>query len=219
MTHRTDTDLKTSVIEELDWTPGVDSTHVGVAVNRGAVTLSGEVETFPAKRIAERAVLRVRGVTAVADEITVRSDWEGVNDTDIAREAGEALDRCITLTPGTITAQVHDHRITLEGQVPWHFQRTDAVRSVSYLKGVRDVLDHISVRPTVSSAGISAAITAALVRTARAEGRTTTVSADENGAVTLDGTVHSWTERQAATHAAWSAPGVSKVTNNLHIQN
>jgi osmotically-inducible protein OsmY len=219
VTHRTDTDLKTSVIEELDWTPGVDSTHVGVAVNRGAVTLSGEVETFPAKRIARHAVLGLRGVTAVADEITVRGGWQGVNDTDIAREATEALERCVSLTPGAITAQVHDHVITLEGQVPWHFQRADAARSVSYLKGVTDVVNHISVRPTVSPSDIGAAITAALVRTAQAEGRTATVTADENGAVTLEGTVHSWTERQAATRAAWSAPGVTEVIDNLHIQN
>lgn len=219
MTHRTDSDLKTSVLEELDWTPGVDSTHVGVAVNRGAVTLSGEVETFPAKQIARHAALGVHGVTAVADEITVRNGWQGVNDTDIAREAAEAIERCVTLPVGSVNAEVHDHRITLNGQVPWHFQGGDAARSVSYLKGIRDVVNHITVRPVISPLGITAAITAALVRTAQAEGRTTVVTADDHGAVTLEGTVHSWTERQAATRAAWSAPGVTDVIDNLRVQN
>ncbi|MGZ4533136.1 MAG: BON domain-containing protein, partial [Mycobacteriaceae bacterium] len=40
---------------------------------------------------------------------------------------------------------------------------------------------------------------------------------DTAGAVTLEGTVHSWAERRQAEHAAWSAPGVTAVTNHLRI--
>jgi osmotically-inducible protein OsmY len=71
----------------------------------------------------------------------------------------------------------------------------------------------------VSSAGVKTAITAALVRSAQFEGGDVAVTADAAGAVTLNGTVHSWTERQAAQKAAWLAPGVTSVTNELLIQN
>ena len=45
--HRTDTFLKRAVINELLWATDVDSVRIGVAVSGGAVTLSGEVKTYP----------------------------------------------------------------------------------------------------------------------------------------------------------------------------
>jgi osmotically-inducible protein OsmY len=95
--HRTDAQLKAAVTAELAWTPLVNETNIGVAVNDGAVTLSGEVDTYPEKRDAEHAAFRVHGVTAVAEEITVRNTGLGVNDTDIAREASEALERSVVV--------------------------------------------------------------------------------------------------------------------------
>lgn len=41
-----------------------------------------------------------------------------------------------------------------------------------------------------------------------------TVSTDGDQ-VTLGGKVHDWHERQAATHAAWGAPGVNRVVDNI----
>jgi osmotically-inducible protein OsmY len=216
---RTDAELKTAIVDELSWTAGIDSTNIGVAVTSGAVTLSGEVGSYPEKIIAEKAASAVRGLTAFADEITVRGSWTGVNDTDIAREASEALHRSVAVPAGMVTAAVHDHTITLSGQVPWHFQREAAARAVRYLHGVGNVVNAIAIKPTVSSTGIKTAISAALVRRAQSEASQTTVSADPTGAVTLDGTVHSWTERRDAEQAAWSAPGVTDVTNRLRVKN
>jgi osmotically-inducible protein OsmY len=80
----TDTSLKAFVVEELDWNPSINSSSIGVAVSDGAVTLSGEVDAYPEKRTAVKAAQHVHGVTAVADEITVRgSGWGSLNDTDV----------------------------------------------------------------------------------------------------------------------------------------
>ncbi len=217
--HRTDAELKKAIVDELAWTPGMNSTNVGVSVNQGAVTLSGEVNSYPEKLLAEKAASAVRGVTAFAEEITVRGDWKDVNDTDIAREAGEALQRFVVVPTNTVTAAVHNHTVTLSGQVPWNYQRQAAARAVRYLNGVANVVNLVTIKPTASADGIKAAITAALVRRAQHEGSQTTITADHAGAVTLDGTVHSWTERRDAENAAWSAPGVTEVTNRLHVQN
>ena len=110
--HRTDTSLKTDVVNELQWAAEVNGTHIGVGVTDGAVTLSGEVTSYPEKRRAERAAQRVRGVTSIADEISVKTPWTKVNDTDIAREAGEALDRSVQIPSGSVKAAVQDHMIT-----------------------------------------------------------------------------------------------------------
>jgi osmotically-inducible protein OsmY len=130
---RPDAELKAAVVDELQWTPGVDSTYIGVSVTDGAVTLSGEVESYPEKSLAEKAVQRVRGVTAIAEEITVRDTW-GAADTDIAREAGEALQRSVDV-PDTVRATVHGRVVTLSGVVEWQYQRAAAARAVRHLKG------------------------------------------------------------------------------------
>ena len=128
--HRSDADLKAAVVDELSWTPSVDNTHVGVAVTDGAVTLSGEVASYPEKLLACQAAQRVHGVTAIAQEITVRSARGPANDTDLAREAGEALDRAVDV-PESVKVAVHGNVVTLSGVVSWQYQREAADRSRS----------------------------------------------------------------------------------------
>ena len=215
--HHSDGELKSAVIDELGWTPSVNSTHIGVAVNDGAVTLCGEASSYPEKYLATKAALRVRGVIAVADEITVRSSYTAGNDTDIAREAGEAIERAVDLPVAAVTATVHQGTVTLSGEVAWQYQREAASRAVRYLRGVTNVLNVVTIRPTASPANIDTSITAALVRGAQLAGRYTDVTSDGDGVVTLEGTVRSFSERQAAAHAAWSAPGVTDVINNVRV--
>jgi osmotically-inducible protein OsmY len=213
---RSDRQLKDAVIEELRWTPSVNEVHIGVAVDHGAVTLSGEVGSYPETHHAERAALRVRGVSAVAEELTVRSTLGVISDADLAREASEALDRSIDVPSDTVKVVVQDRFVTLSGSATWQYQREAAHRAVRYLKGVVGVLNSITIEPTASTAGVKDSINAALVRTARLEGKDITVTADA-GEVTLGGTVHSDYERRQASAAAWSAPGVTGVTNHLAV--
>lgn len=215
-TQRTDAELKDAVSEELDWAPNVNAVRIGVSVDDGAVTLSGEVDSYPERRRAEKAALRVRGVTAVAEEITVRNLWGATSDSEIAREAGEALERDTDVPHDSVKAVVHDHSITLSGPVHWQFQRKAADRAVRNLKGVTGVKNTITIEPSIYPVNIQHAISKAFVRTARNDGEHVKVTANA-GEVTLEGTVHSWSERQQATATAWSAPGVSNVVNRLRI--
>ena len=50
-----DKELQADVIRELEWEPKVDSANIGVAVDRGAVTLTGHVNTYTELIAAERA--------------------------------------------------------------------------------------------------------------------------------------------------------------------
>ncbi len=192
------------------------STHIGVAVDHGAVTLSGEVNTYPERLLAEKAALRVHGVTAVAEEIKVNYVGGSANDSDIAREASEALDRSVNVPSDSVKAIVNGHFITLSGQVAWQFQREAAERSVRYLKGVTGVFNQITIKPTVSANGLKNTIGAAFVRSAQLEGKDIKVTADA-GTVTLEGSVHSWSDRRQADTSAWAAPGVTSVTNHLRV--
>ena len=68
----TDIRLRDNVVRQLDWSPEVDASAVGVAAKDGVVTLTGFVDSFTGKLAAERVVKQVRGVRAVANDIIVR---------------------------------------------------------------------------------------------------------------------------------------------------
>lgn len=216
--NQTDTDLKAAIVAELGWTPSVNSTNIGVSVNHGAVTLSGEVESYPERRIAEKAAMRVHGVTAIAEELTVRNNWGSTNDTDIARDASHAIDAAINVPAAAVKVAVNNRCITLSGQVAWHYQREAATNAVRYLKGVDEVTNTIVIKPDVSSANIQNSIIASFMRNAQIEGERLAVASDTAGAVTLEGKVGTWAERSQAEHLAWSAPGVTAVDNRIQIQ-
>src|SRR3954452_1425660 len=64
--------LRQAVLDELEFDPRIEAAHIGVAANKGVVTLTGRVSSFAEKIAAERAAMRVRGVKAVAQDIMVR---------------------------------------------------------------------------------------------------------------------------------------------------
>lgn len=211
-----DARLKRDVVAELQWTPGIDATRIGVGVVDGAVSLSGEVSSYPERRLAEKAVQRLRGVRAIAEGIAVRNGTTEATDTDIAREAGAALARAVDVARDAVDASVRDHVVTLTGIVPWRYQRDSAVRSVRHLRGVRDVVNQIHVKPPRPTGDIKRKIDAALVRHAAVEAVRLSVTV-HGGAVTLEGGVGTWAERALVEEVAWSAPGVCAVHNHLRV--
>lgn len=215
--HRSDNDLRNAVMEELHYTPNINSTHIGVSVTDGSVALTGQVDSYPELLRATSAAQRVRGVTALAQDMTVHTVYGPSSDTDIAQYASEALTRAVDV-PSEVKASVRDQHITLTGAVGWHHERESAGRAVRHLKGVKGVINDVTVRPSAQPATIKAAICAALVRNARSEGRSIDVTTDGAGTVTLTGSVGSWSERRQAEHVAWAAPGVTAVVEHLRIE-
>ena len=61
-----DTQLKKHIEDELRWQPSVDEAAIGVSVHDAIVTLTGHVRSYAEKMAAERAVMRIRGVKALA---------------------------------------------------------------------------------------------------------------------------------------------------------
>lgn len=214
---KTDLQLHKDVIEELQWDPRVNDAEIGVSVKSGVVTLTGKVQTFAQKYAAERAVERVAGVRALAEELHVRPATQVKHDdTDIAHSAANALGWNIEVPPGKIAVKVEDGWITLTGGVNWNYQRLAAERAVRYLPGVQGLLNLVEVKPAVSPFEVKSKIEDALKRNAELDAKRISVDTAD-GKVTLKGTVRSWTERMDAEHAAWAAPGVKEVDDHLLV--
>ena len=209
--------LHQDVIEELRWDPRVNQAEIGVSVKGGVVTLTGSVETFAQKYAAERAVQRVAGVRAIAEELHVRpASSIQPDDTQIAHSAVKALSWNIEVPADKIAVKVEGGWITLKGEVPWNFQRVAAERAVRYLSGVKGLLNLIEVKPAISATEVKSKIEAALKRNAELDAKRITVDTSD-GKVTLKGNVRSWTERVDAENAAWAAPGVKEVEDRLVV--
>jgi osmotically-inducible protein OsmY len=215
---KSDAQLRSDVLAELDWDPAIQAATVGVTAKDGVVTLSGHLASFSEKYAAERAARRVRGVKALAVEITVKlPDGGERSDADIALAAERALEWSVLVPPGRIKPMVEGGWISLTGEVEWEYQRRGAENAVRHLLGVRGVSNMVKISPKVRAEDVEKKLHDALSRQADREASRIQIAV--NGSqVTLRGKVHSWSESIAAQGAAWSAPGVDSVVNSLVVE-
>lgn len=214
------TKLQHDVQAELEWEPSLDATQIGVAATTpGVVTLTGTVATYLEKVGAERAAKRVSGVRAVANDIEVRPIGSMKRtDTDIAQAVLRALEWDIAVPHEKIKARVDDGWVTLEGLVALQFQRAASEKTVRRLSGVRGVTNQIvlQTRAEILPAEVKQRIENALRRSAEIDARGIQVDAKDS-TVILRGRVRTWAEREEAERAAWGAPGVVAVKDELIV--
>ncbi|TDW24355.1 BON domain-containing protein [Kribbella kalugense] len=212
-----DTDLVDNVSDELFWDPKVDNEAIAVSANAGTVTLRGTVGSLREKREAKNAAQRVIGVLEVDNQLKVRLMGDlGRIDADIRGDVLQAL-MLDSLVPETVDAKVQDGEVTLTGTVDWQYQRDEADFVASNIVGILDVFNQIEIRnPNPNTRDVESSIQKAFKRNATLDAEGLTVSTD-NGVVTVKGTVGSWAERNEAIDAAWSAPGVTAVRDDLTV--
>jgi osmotically-inducible protein OsmY len=214
---RTDAEIEKDVKAELRWSPEIDETDIAIKVKDGVVALTGFVHALFEKYRAESAVTRIAGVAGVANDIQVRvSPTDERPDPEIARDAVAAIRSRLPTASEKIKVLVDQGQVTLEGKVEWQYQRASAESAVCTLQGVRHVENLIQIVPHISSAEIQREIAQAFRRSAAVDANSITVES-HGGEITLRGRVSSWAERHEAQRIAWSAPGASRVTNEIVV--
>jgi osmotically-inducible protein OsmY len=214
---RSDSEIERDVKEELMWDPDLDATDIAVSVKNGVVTLAGFVKSYSDKYEAEAAAKRVAGVVAIANDIEVRMpSVDERPDPEIARDAVAAIKSQLPISSEKIKVVVKNGWITLEGEVEWQYQRTTAESAVRRIKGVKGVSNVIQIKPHAEPNQIKRKIQEAFRRSAEVDANRIIVETD-GGTVRLKGTVRSWIEREEAERAAWAAPGVVNVIDEIVV--
>lgn len=208
--------VRQRVIDELDFDPSIAAAGIGVSVSKGVVTLTGHVSSFFEQEAAIAAARRVRGVKAVAQELEVR--LPGL----VQRSDDEIASRAVSILRWTmhgendIQAVVSRGWVTLSGHVEWEFQKRSAEQAVLKLGGVTGITNQISISPRISLADVEGRIIDAFRRSAELDGAGIAITV-AGTTVTLSGSVKTWHERRLAEEAAWRAPGVTRVIDQLTV--
>jgi osmotically-inducible protein OsmY len=210
-----DLKLRDAVVQQLEWDPAVDAGGIGVTAHEGAVTLTGSINTYAGKLAAERAAKQVRGVRAVANDLDVKL-IAGRTDADIAADAA-ALLRLHSELPQSVQAVVHHGVLRLTGVVPWYYVYLEAEKTVRHIRGVRQVVNDIAIEPSAAGHDLKKLIAQALYRNAALDAKRIHVTTSD-GVARLTGTATSWQQREAAQRAAYDAPGITFVDNQIVVE-
>ena len=215
---KNDNQIQKDVMEQLKWEPFLTASEIGVAVKDGVVTLSGMVDTYSKKLAAEKAAKKVSGVKAVAEDIQIGvSPAYNKTDTEIAEAVLNALKWHTAVQEEKIKIKVENGVVTLDGEVEWDFQRTNAKRAIENLTGVRAVYNLITIKPRIIASDIEKQIKTAFQRSATIDSGK--ITAEVTGSkVILRGKVRSIAEKEDAENAAWFASGVTNVESKLEIE-
>jgi osmotically-inducible protein OsmY len=214
---KTNEELQKNVQEALKWEPLLHAAEIGVTVKDGVVTLSGVVDSFSKKSEAEDAAKNVTGVKAVVEKIEVSfGNWGKKEDEEIATEILNAFKWSWEIPNDKLKVKVEKGWVTLEGTLPWNYQREAAKRLVNTQAGVLGVTNKIEIQSEVKDKIEKEEIEYALERNGSINDEDISVTV-AGTKVTLNGTVDSWYQKSEAGRVAWNAPGVWTVENELEV--
>jgi osmotically-inducible protein OsmY len=210
-------DLQTDVQNAIRWEPLLHAAEIGVTAKNGVVSLTGVVDSYAKKLEAENAAKKVIGVKAIVENIEVKfqNSWTK-SDLEIANEVLDALKSNWSVPKDKVTVKVENGWLTLEGELPWNYQKEAAKSAVNFLAGVKGVTNNIKIKSNSHDAIEKRDIEDAIGRSWSIDDSDIKVAVSGT-TVTLSGTVNSWYQKEEAGRIACNTPGIWHVKNELVV--
>ena len=139
---RSDADIAAAAVRAIEWDAALPPDKIKVTVEKGWVTLRGDVEWQFQRVDAERVVRRLKGVLGVSNLLVVSPR---VTPSDVKRKIEDALLRSVKTDAEQITVEVDASKVVLKGKVRSYAERTEAERAAWMAPGVKSVENKIIV--------------------------------------------------------------------------
>jgi osmotically-inducible protein OsmY len=121
--------------------------NIQATTNHGWVTLTGEVSRRSQRESAVRVVERLPEVSGVSDLILIAPHTPAIEPHSVHQAIEEALHQRANREAKRISVGVKDGTLTLAGDVHSWMERQAIVGAAGHVPGVREVADHLRIRP------------------------------------------------------------------------
>jgi osmotically-inducible protein OsmY len=145
---RADPDLARAALDALQWNISVPHDRIQVKVEKGWLTLDGQVDWYYQKQAAERAVRFLRGVRGVFNLITLSAR---TTPRDVKKRIKDALHRGVEFDAERITVEVEGNKAILEGMVRSYAELKDATRAARNAPGITEVDNRLAITSAFAS--------------------------------------------------------------------
>ena len=139
---RSDLDIMKSAINALEWNFFVPAEKIKLVVEKGYLTLSGEVERYYQKIHAQKAIENLFGVIGVSNNITVKS---AVNPIDVKNKIIKEFERNARIDGSNINVEVEGTKVILKGKVKNFDEDREARVAAWSIPGVTNVIDQLLI--------------------------------------------------------------------------
>jgi osmotically-inducible protein OsmY len=143
---RSDPDIARAAVDALKWNIAVPADRIKVKVDKGWVTLEGDVDWHFQREAAERSIRSLTGVKGVLNLVTVRAR---PTPQDLKQKIKEALERGAQVDADRITVEVDGNKAMLKGTVRSYVEKRDAERAARNAPGITEVENKLTVDPSI----------------------------------------------------------------------
>lgn len=140
--NKADDQIAAAIADRLSRDAGIPEETITATVEKGFVTLKGEVEWNYQRDYAVDDIHRIEGITGVSNQVTIKPK---VNVGTISDDITHALHRSWFFDPKTIEVKAYEGTVTLSGSVKTPHERQVAAATAWAAPGVTDVRNELLI--------------------------------------------------------------------------
>lgn len=139
-----DTVINQNIENNLNWNSQINAANVRIKTTDGIVKLTGKVNTYWERKIAEEIARNTKGVILVENELAVALTMT-VEDAEIEIAIKNACKRNALIDGDKIEVRVKDGVVYLSGRVPNHVVKREINDIAIFTTGIKDIKDEMTI--------------------------------------------------------------------------